>query len=269
MSKIDEGFGRRRVTGIFAGDLTMARPSVCSVEPNERMRGDYVAIHNHARRILSEAHADARECAFPIQVDGVTYHFNAIIDENGHLTCRFVVIHDGEFAEEGYVRYPKLEHLFTKSILTYNLQPAFPLKEIGAALFEEIKSMVKVEVRTRVRERKMTTMDASTRTQMPAVKRKPTSYPLSDDARQLAEHLIANKDQYTSTASRTKSHLRDGRMFEVLVRRVEEGLLLSYRDHSTQDFSVIFVPLNFEQEAYIKLPQNPPWADLKFVLGIR
>jgi hypothetical protein len=92
---------------------------------------------------------------------------------------------------------------------------------------------------------------------------------LSDDARQLAEHLITHKDQYTSTASRTISRLPDARMFEVLVRRVEEGLLLSYRDQGVRDFSVIFVPLNFEQEAYLKLPEDPRWADLKFVLGVR
>lgn len=269
MSKIDEGMNRRRATGIYAMNMTTVRPTVGTIESSDRIRGDYIAVHNHTRRILSEVHAEARECAFPIQVEGITYHFNAIIDEDGCLTCRFVVIDDGELAEEGYVRYPQLKNLGTKPILTYNLQPVFPLKEIAAALLAEVTAMVIVDVRSNLRVRKMTTMDVSIGKSKSTSVRKPTSYPLDDEAKQLAVYLITNKDRYTSAATRSVSRLRDGRRFEVLVRRVEEGLLLSYRYDETQDFSVIFVPLNFEQQAYLKLPKDPPWADLKFAIGAR
>ena len=272
MTKIEDSLWRRRATGIYGVDKTTARPSVATIAVADRSRGYYVAIHNHTLRILRDLHKDARECAFPIEVDGLTYYFNAIISANGKLTCRFVVEDSGQdVVEEGYVGYPLESNILVDPIHSYNIQEACPLKEIAQALEAEIRAMVTSGVTAHVRTRVMTSMDINTGgvgNKRVGPTRKPTSYPLDNDAKAVAVHLITRKDLYSAAPTRTVTTLANNRRLEILVRKLDEGLWLSYRYDVGNAFQAIFIPLEFEGEAYIKFPKNPPWHDLKFGLGI-
>lgn len=288
MSNLEGGPDRKvRKTGIYAVASTIARPSVGRVETQDRMRHVYLALAREVRDILAGVSQEARACAFPIVVDGIIYLFSAELEEGGSasmtndqrkLVCRFVVAPTGDelVAEEGYIQFPANDKIHAEDILTFNLHLDFPLQAIvsnlaversrtaEAAAVEQVRGMM-------VRQRRMTTMDvgAPVKPSSKPTPRKATSFPLSESAERLAVYLIARKEQYKGAPSRVRTTLRGGVKFEVMVRRIDEGLWVLFRYPPQEDFSAIFVPLNFARDSYIRTPDNPPWDDLIFALGIK